>query len=141
MATPYEKDFHAWSLEQASLLKSGSFYKLDIDHLVEEIETLGSSDKNALQSHLAILLSHLLKIMYQPEKHTRSWDLSIKNAKFIISRLLKQNPSFKRLLPEFIQSSYQTAKWEASLQTDIDDKKFPKECPWCIDELLEMKDE
>jgi hypothetical protein len=37
----YEKDFYAWCFEQADLIKQGNFQKLDIENLVEEMESLG----------------------------------------------------------------------------------------------------
>src|SRR5438128_2161639 len=79
----YDKDFYKWTRNQASYLKKKDFAHLDIENLVEEIESLGRSDKRALRSHLIILLLHLLKAKYQHEmqKNTHSWEASIKNAR------------------------------------------------------------
>lgn len=137
----YDSDFHQWSLDQASLIKNRNFLRLDIDNLIEEIEGLGASDKRALKSYLAILLSHLLKIQYQPEKHTRSWDLSIKSSKNETKEILRYNPSLKRLLPDFLKDAYMKAKLEAAYQTGLDEKIFPEECPWKIEEVLGEKNE
>ena len=46
----YEQDFYGWTQEQASLLKAGRLNELDIDNLIEEIETMGRSEKRALES-------------------------------------------------------------------------------------------
>lgn len=136
MSALYEKDFHQWSQDQASLIKNKSFYKLDIENLVEEIESLSASDKHALESHLAILTAHLLKVKYQPEKYTRSWDLSIKNAKRCSNKILRKNPSLKHLLSEFLSDAFFTARLEAAIQTGLDEGTFPEQCPWTIEELL-----
>lgn len=136
MTTLYEKDFHAWSLEQANILKKKDFEMLDFEHLVEEIETLGNSDKRALRSYLTIVLLHMLKIKFQPEKHTKSWDRSIVNSKMEIRITLQENPSLKRLLNNYLESSYETAKAEAEKETGIDFDKFPVKCPWTIEEIL-----
>lgn len=77
----YEKDFYQWSLHQAKLLKRGEWTKLDLENLVEEIESLGKSERSALKNQMIRLLMHLLKIKYQPNKHTKSWDKSIGNAR------------------------------------------------------------
>jgi hypothetical protein len=57
----YEKDFYSWTQEQAGLLRNGQFNNLDIPNLIEEIETLGRSERRELESRLTILLLHLLK--------------------------------------------------------------------------------
>ena len=41
----YEKDFCLWIETTAKLLKEGQFSQLDIENLVEEIETMGRSEK------------------------------------------------------------------------------------------------
>lgn len=62
----YEQDFYGWTMEQAALLKSGRLNELDIQNLIEEVETMGRSEKRALESRLSVLLLHLLKWHYQP---------------------------------------------------------------------------
>ena len=71
----YEKDFFRWTKEQSEMLKTGEFERLDIAHLIEEIESLGKSQRDKLESYFTILLMHLLKIKYQPTSHSKSWDL------------------------------------------------------------------
>lgn len=46
----YQKDFYSWTREQAELLRSGRFDELDIVNLIEEIETLGRSEKRELEN-------------------------------------------------------------------------------------------
>ena len=84
----YDRDFLRWTQEQADCLQKREFEKLDIDHLREEIESLGISLQRVLESYFANLLMHKLKIKYQPEMHTNSWDNSIKNAIFQIKKLI-----------------------------------------------------
>lgn len=66
--TTYQTDFYSWTQQQASLLKARQLSELDFYNLIEEIETMGRSEKHALESRLAVLLPHLLKWKYQPEK-------------------------------------------------------------------------
>lgn len=68
----YESDFYAWTLEQAKLLKAGDFAHLDIAHLVEEIAALGRQERRELENRLGILIGHLLKWDYQPQKRRKS---------------------------------------------------------------------
>src|SRR5271166_6092160 len=136
IAVSYETDFYAWSLEQVSHLKKKEFTMLDFDHLIEEIETLGASDQRAFTSYLARILQHMLKIEYQPQKKTKSWDRSIKLYRSQSLRILKKNPSFKKMTPEFFYDAYQMGCLEASKETGLDIDVFPEECPWTIEEVL-----
>ena len=64
----YDQDFYAWSREQAELLRAGELGQADIEHIAEEIESMGRTEKRELISRLEILLLHLLKWRYQPGK-------------------------------------------------------------------------
>jgi hypothetical protein len=138
----YENDFFRWTLEQADFLQKGEFEKLDIDHLREEIESLGISQQRALESYISSLLMHKLKIQYQPAKHTNSWDNTIKNALFHIEKTIKKNPSLKSYLPEIFEDAYYSARLDASSETGLAEETFPKECQWKLKDLfpfLEVK--
>jgi Domain of unknown function DUF29 len=41
----YAQDFYGWTQEQARLLREGRFAELDVANVVEEIETLGRSER------------------------------------------------------------------------------------------------
>ncbi|MFZ4664538.1 MAG: DUF29 domain-containing protein, partial [Caldilineaceae bacterium] len=75
--TLYEKDFVAWTQAQADLLRQAQFNQLDIANLVEEIEDMGKNRQRELSSRLQVLLSHLLKWQYQPERRSPSWEIPI----------------------------------------------------------------
>ena len=132
----YEKDYIGWIEYQKNLLKHRNFESLDMENLLEEIDSLGNSEKNAVESYLANLLLHLLKIKYQPAMHTKSWDNSVKNSKYHVQRKLQKNPSIKNSLPEILKDAYFTARLNAASETGLDEKTFPKQCPWKIEELI-----
>ncbi len=132
----YEKDFSKWANTQARLLKKGEYSKLDIDNLIEEIEDLSKREKQRLISHLEILLMHLLKVKFQPEMHTVSWDLSIKEARHKANKALRENPSLKSKLKEILEDAYFTARLKAALETKMPEKTFPEICPWDPKELF-----
>lgn len=132
----YDKDFCAWSDRQSELLKRGDFSRLDIENLVEEIESLGKSQRHALLSHTINLLMHLLKKNFQPSKLTKSWEKSISNARLEMILLLDENPSLRRELPAYLKKAYPYARIKAEEETGLDIRRFPKECPWAIAEIL-----
>ena len=132
----HEKDFFNWTRNQMKFLKEKEFTKLDIDNLIDEIESLGNSERNAIESYMIVLFIHLLKMEYQPAMRCNSWENSIENAKFRIKRLVKKNPSLNKEVSEVIQDAFYSAKLQASSETGLDKKTFPKECPWTSEMLF-----
>jgi Domain of unknown function DUF29 len=92
MATAYDTDIIAWSKEQASLLRSGKLSAIDIEHIAEEIEDVGKSEQRELANRMAVLLSHLLKWQYQPERQSGSWQRTIKEQRKAIARRINTPP-------------------------------------------------
>jgi hypothetical protein len=132
----YEKDFVAWSHEQAIYLRNGDFANLDIEHLIQEMGEMGSSNRDAIENHLDNLILHLLKVENQPEKLCNSWNASIANARNSIRRIIRKNPSLKKYPSEVVEGCYQEAIAGASRETGIAIKLFPKECPWDLNYIL-----
>jgi hypothetical protein len=64
----YDRDFYAWSREQTELLRAGKLAEADIEHIAEEIDSMGRTEKRELISRLSVLLLHLLKWRHQPSK-------------------------------------------------------------------------
>lgn len=133
----YDKDFFKWANTQAHFLKNKDFFRLDIEHLIEEIESLGRSEKRMLQSYLEILLMHMLKAKYQPMHRSKSWDLSIKNSRQKFKQVLNENPSLKPKLSDILKYAYASARLDAAQETGLDEKIFPIKCPWSLKEILE----
>lgn len=139
MTTLYEQDFLGWTHMQSVLLKSKDFSSLDITNLIEEIEGLGNSTHSKMESLLRVILFHMLKIKFQPEKHTKSWDRSIKSCSTQARRLLRKNPSLKHYLKEIFLDAYEDSIPWASEETGLDEEVFPNKCPWSIEEILGEK--
>lgn len=136
LAELYDKDFYKWTSIQSKLLRKGEYSKLDIQNLIEEIESLGRSEKRTLRSYLEVLLMHMLKIEYQPKKKTRSWELSIKNSRIKAKSVINENPSLKPKLNQILKEAYESACLDAAQETGLDEQVFPKECPWNIKDLI-----
>ena len=136
--TLYEKDFYAWTVETAKALKAKAFGKVDIEHLVEEVESMGASERRELASRLEQLLMHLLKLKYQSNYiNTSSWVRSIKEQRKRLAKLLKTQPSFKNLVNDEVDDSYQLAILKASEETGLKEEVFPSECPFTVEQILD----
>lgn len=131
----YEKDFYSWTQEQANLLRNGQFNSLDIPNLIEEIETMGRSEKRELESRLIVLLLHLLKWKYQESRRGRCWELSIIEQRLKFEETLEENPGLKPKLDEILIKAYKFAIIQASRETKISRNVFPEKCPWTLDEI------
>jgi Domain of unknown function DUF29 len=131
----YDRDFYEWTDVQAAALRAKAWNQLDWDNLAEEIESLGKSDRRAVQSHLKVLLRHLLKCAYQPPPHA-SWRTSIKNARDEIELILDDSPSLRRHLPPAVAWAYPRARDEAADETALALAIFPETCPWPLDRIL-----
>lgn len=136
MSALYDSDFSEWIEQQKLFLKEKDFEHLDIEHLLEEMESMGKSDKRALESHLKIILVHLLKQKYQPSHAGKSWQDSIDNGRLQIEDIFEMSPNLKKFVPEIIQKVYLKARRHASNQTGIELDKFSKTCEWTLDDIL-----
>jgi hypothetical protein len=140
-ASGYEHDFHAWLLSQVSALKERRFRDLDLENLIEEVEELARSLPRELRNRLKVVLVHLLKWQFQPSKRSTSWDLTLLEQRDQLQQLLEQNPSLRRQVPELIQKVYATAEKMAGKEMKLDrverQRKFPEQCPWTPEQILD----
>lgn len=134
-ASLYDTDFYAWTHQQAALLRAGRFGEADIANIVEEIETLGRSEKRELVSRLTVLLMHLLKWQFQPALRSTSWRLTIQGQRLDLASHIADNPSLKSQLDDAITTSYRRARIEAAKETGFDLSTFPNACPWAYDDI------
>ena len=139
MSALHEKDFFAWTQQQAALLRSGQLENLDIQYLIEELESMGASEKRELISRLEVLLMHLLKWQYQPAFQGRRWLLTIEEQRLQLEDHLQANPSLTN--PENLQicidKAYRRALVQAEKETGLTRKTFPKTCPFSFEQIID----
>ncbi|NEO28563.1 MAG: DUF29 domain-containing protein [Kamptonema sp. SIO4C4] len=106
----YNKDFVEWCKMTTSQLKERNFKHLDIDNLIEEIESLAKRERRELKSRLTVLLAHLLKRIYvnSPENFN-GWELTIREQRRQIQDLLNDSPSLNSYLGEILDTVYRDA--------------------------------
>lgn len=138
MTASYERDIVAWANEQARLVRSRQFDRLDIEHVAEEIEDVGRSEQRELASRMAVLLCHLLKWQYQPARQGTSWRATIKTQRERVKRRLKQTPSLKQCLddPDWQADAWDDARDAAAQETGIPYDTFPDQCLWTMEDIL-----
>jgi hypothetical protein len=139
--TLYDQDFHAWTQQQAKLLRSGALQELDIENLIEEIESLGRQERQELENRMGVLLGHLLKWRYQPEARSKSWVYTIKEQRIRIKRLLARNPSLKPYLVQAIAVGYEDGLLLVGKETSLVPDTLPQSCPFSDFEIFEEPDE
>jgi hypothetical protein len=135
--TLYNQDFHAWTLQQVELLRAGRWDLIDIENLVDEIESLGKQERQELRNRLGVLLGHLLKWYYQPAARSKSWFYTIKEQRERLLEHLDDNPSLKPYLPEAIQRAYRDGLNLVGKETPLNPTQLPQDCPFSITEILE----
>jgi hypothetical protein len=135
----YQRDLHAWSHEQARLLRAGRLNEIDAENVAEEILDVGSNEYDKLESALRVLLMHMLKWDYQPERRSRSWANTIAEQRLRVEKQLRKNPSLKSRLPEAVTDGYPQGRLAASGETDTELAVFPEECPYDWDSILKRE--
>ena len=134
--TLYDQDYYLWLEHTTQLLKQGKFSGVDIPNLIDEIEGLAQNQKQALKSNLRVVLMHLLKYQYQPEKITNSWVNSINEHRDRIYDIFDDSPSLEQYIRDELSRVYGRARRRASRETQKPLDVFPTECPFTIKQVL-----
>jgi hypothetical protein len=137
VSATYTADFNLWIQRTAQLLRERHWHEIDLEHLIEEVEDLGKSERRAIASQLTRLLLHLLKWQYQSQRRSDSWLDSITDARTQIELAIEDSPSLKKYSAEQLEQSYQRARRQAAKQTEIAISFFPEECPYSLELVLE----
>ncbi|MER0238444.1 DUF29 domain-containing protein [Fulvimarina sp. MAC8] len=131
----YEEDIYSWASEQGRHLRQLRPTGLDWENVAEEIESLGSEQLHALESCYTLLIYHLLKWQFQPERRSRSWQLTINNSRRQIRRREARNKSLAARSWKIVEEVYGDAISDASLETGLPILTFPEICPYTLDQL------
>jgi hypothetical protein len=133
----YAADYCGWIEDTARAIEDGRFSEIDRAALADEVRDLGKSERRELRSALKVLLVHMLKTQYQPEKRTRSWELTMRSQRNDIADYLEESPSLRRELPELIGATYRNARLTAADETGLELDVFPESCEWTVAQVLD----
>lgn len=139
--TLYEEDFYRWSLEQAERLRRLAAMRanlavpLDLENLAEEIESLGKSQAREQFSRYVVILLHLLKWRYQPERRSRSWRSTVRTQRDELESLYRFSPGLRTQGWAILEEAYGVARKRAARETRLALSTFPETCPFTPEQV------
>jgi hypothetical protein len=134
----YEVDFYAWTQEQARLLRERRFDDLDLENLVDEVESVGRNDERQIESRLEVLMAHLLKWKFQPGGRGNGWISTIFEQRNRLIGLVEDSPSLSAFQRQEVFDSYRAARLLAAKETGIAFGVFSEECPFTPEQVLDL---
>lgn len=132
----YEIDDYLWLEKTIDLLKQKRFNELDLENLIEELESLARRDKLALQSLLEQIIRHLLLLQYWDSEYDLNvshWRSEVINFRTQINRRMTTN--FYNYLNQNLAIIYDDARLYVIEKSRLD--IFPHFCPYTLDQLLD----
>jgi hypothetical protein len=134
----YEIDDHRWLLETIELLKRKQFNELDLENLIEELESLARRDQNKVKSLLEQVIRHILLLQYWTEEYERNknhWRSEIRSFRIQLNDNLTTN--LTNYLQSIFPKIYQDALGYVQEKTGFS-VVFPQECPYTFEQLLDI---
>ena len=136
----YEQDFYLWIQETVELLKKGQLEQLDIENLIEEVDSMGKSQRKELKTRLIVLIEHLLKLQYwttEKDYNARGWRNTIVEQRRQIAYTLVDSPSLKAIINDMFLDCYQDARNDTLRKYQLPLTLFPQESPFSLLEVLD----
>ncbi|MHC5935688.1 DUF29 domain-containing protein [Nostoc sp.] len=133
--TLYEADYLQWIETTVEKLQSQDYANVDWENLIEEIADMGRSERRSLKSNLIVILVHLLKWQFQPEKRSGSWEGSIIEHRRRVKEALDDSLSLKSDLESIFGECYAQAVKQAKAETGLSVESFPLVCPYQLPEV------
>lgn len=140
LASLYDTDYQCWLEQTLEQLRAKDFGNLDLENLIEEIESLGKRDKRSISSYLMRLCEHLLKLKYwQSERETcfRGWRSEIRNFRLQIQGILKDSPSLRNHLQDNFVVEYQNGRKLFLDGSGLESLQIPKEPAFTLEQALD----
>jgi len=135
LADLYLEDETAWLEAMAERIQVGALTELDYPHLQEYLTDMAIRDRREVLTRLVILMMHILKWVYQPEKRSGSWQNTIFEQQLELSGLVESGV-LRNHAKATISDAYLKAVRGAKTQTGLPLSIFPAECAYSLEELL-----
>jgi hypothetical protein len=136
MGTNYETDVVAWAIEQAAMLRAGKFSALDIEHIAEEIESVGRSEQRHFASDMAVLVANLIRWKYQSGRRSPARRRVIRELRRILAIELQMAPALKSTLTD---PHWATRVWGDAICQSVEEigVALPDTCPWTMEQVID----
>ncbi|MFN5954592.1 MAG: DUF29 domain-containing protein [Dolichospermum sp.] len=137
--TLYDQDFYLWIQTTIQHLQERNLEQLDIENLIEEIDSMGRSEKKELKTRLVVLIEHLLKLQYwieEKDDNARGWRNTVVEQRRQITYTLADSPSLKAILNDVFLPCYQDAKNDTINKYQLPSNLFPEEPPFSLAQVL-----
>ncbi len=136
----YDQDYDLWLWATVEQLKAGRFDEVDLENLIEEIESMGNERRNAVRGFLRFILEHLLKVAYwdsEREYNFNHWVGEIFNFRYQIKYRLEDSPSLNNYLIEILDATYQEAVKKVKKVKKEFKYNVPEQCPFTLEQVLD----
>ncbi|MTJ53799.1 DUF29 domain-containing protein [Anabaena sp. UHCC 0253] len=137
--TLYDQDFYLWIQTTIQQLQERNLEQLDIENLIEEIDSMGRSEKKELKTRLVVLIEHLLKLQYwieEKDDNARGWRNTVVEQRRQIAYTLADSPTLKAILNDVFLPCYQDAKKDTINKYQLPSNLFPEEPPFSLAQVL-----
>jgi len=134
----YEIDDYLWLEETIKLLKAKNLENLDLDNLIEELESLGRNDLNKVRSLLRQIIIHILLLQYweqEYERNYRHWEGEIIAYRYDLNHNL--TTSLQNKLISELGEIYQLSLKLVCKKTGLSSNLFAENCPYSLEQLLD----
>ena len=135
LANLYTQDETAWLEAMAELVSRRDLAGLDLDNLREYLTDMASRDRREVKNRLVILLAHLLKWEFQPEKRSRSWRSTVLNQRQELADLAGRGV-LRAHAETVLSEAYKNAVELAASETGLPSDSFPVDCSYTIEQVF-----
>jgi hypothetical protein len=135
----YEDDFYGWIQHTVEAIKHRKFDQVDWENLIEEVESMGRSEKRELKSRLLVILEHLLKLMFwdsEKPQNARGWRNTVIEQRNQVEMILEDSPSLKPWLADHFAESYAKARQQILQKYGLPGDLFPTQPPFSLEDAL-----
>jgi len=140
IASLFELDEIAWLEATAELIRQGRFQEVELNNLAEYLTDMAKRDRREVFSRLVVLLAHLLKWEYQPDRRVGSWQATILEQQRELRQLLDSG-TLRNHAASVFADAYKDARKQAAAELGLARTTFPDECPWDLDGILVDREE
>jgi hypothetical protein len=138
-ASLYEQDFAAWLDAQVAALREGRFTELDLDNLIEEVESIRRAEMRSVEHHARVVIAQLLQLAHSTlGDPRRSWKSTANAHRDELE--MRLTPTLRQELEARLQKAYNQGREIAAsvLETEgADHQWLPRTCLYTLAEILE----